>query len=107
MNIIDLARGDRARRAAIEVVGIRPGEKLHETLISAEEARRTFDLGWCYVVEPEHAFWSGRGAADGSPVEADFVYSSDRNTQWLDIAELRQLLTMVPAPAAATATPAG
>jgi UDP-N-acetylglucosamine 4,6-dehydratase len=81
----------------IRYTGIRPGEKLHESLITPEEARHTKDLGWCYVVEPEHAFWGTRGTSHGTSVAEDFVYSSDRNTQWLEVAELRDLMASWPA----------
>jgi UDP-N-acetylglucosamine 4,6-dehydratase len=81
----------------IRYTGIRPGEKLHESLITTEEARHTRDLGWCYVVEPEHAFWGTRGTSEGTSVAEDFVYSSDRNTQWLEVAELRELMASWPA----------
>ena len=104
--VLDLAEAI-APGMPIRYTGIRPGEKLHESLITVEEARHTLDRGWCYVVEPEHAFWEMRGTIEGTPVPADFAYSSDRNTQWLDVAELRQLLATVPVPAGATVAPAG
>ena len=59
--VLDLAEAI-APGLPIRYTGIRPGEKLHESLITAEEARHTMDQGWCYVVEPEHAFWGTRGA---------------------------------------------
>ena len=77
---------------------IRPGEKLHESLITPEESRHTSDHGWCYIVEPEHAFWARHDARDGTPVDEGFVYSSDTNKQWLDVAELRELLRRGRAP---------
>jgi UDP-N-acetylglucosamine 4,6-dehydratase/5-epimerase len=70
---------------------------LHESLITPEESRHTSDHGWCYVVEPEHAFWGRHDAGDGTPVAEDFVYSSDANKQWLDVAELRELMAAYPA----------
>ncbi|MGH7721280.1 MAG: UDP-N-acetylglucosamine 4,6-dehydratase (inverting) [Candidatus Dormibacteria bacterium] len=91
MRVLDLAEAV-APGLPIRYTGIRPGEKLHESLITPEEARHTLDAGWCYVVEPEHQFWGGRGVADATAVAEDFVYSSDRNTQWLDVASLRALL---------------
>ena len=68
---------------------------------------RDSDKGWCYVVEPEHAFWSPLDTGDGTPVAEDFVYSSDRNTQWLDIAELRGLLATVPHATTTVPAPVG
>jgi UDP-N-acetylglucosamine 4,6-dehydratase/5-epimerase len=77
-------------------VGIRPGEKLHETLISAEEARRTSDLGDVLVVWPEFQFHSTlNGVRPGTPVPEDFVYSSDRAEPRLDLAATRAMLERV------------
>jgi hypothetical protein len=59
------------------------------------------------VVEPEHAFWDTHDASDGTPVAEDFVYSSDRNTRWLDLAELRELLATVPHTTTAVPAPVG
>jgi UDP-N-acetylglucosamine 4,6-dehydratase len=101
MRVLDLAEAV-APGLPIRYTGIRPGEKLHESLITPEEARHTLDAGWCYVVEPEHPFWGGRGVADATPVSEDFVYTSDRNAEWLDVDALRSLL----APAQRTAEPA-
>jgi UDP-N-acetylglucosamine 4,6-dehydratase len=104
--VLDLAEAI-APGLPLRYTGIRPGEKLHESLITTEEARHTLDKGWCYVVEPEHPFWQDRGPSDGSTVPADFMYSSDTNTQWLDIAKLRELLAMVPHAPAAEKMPVG
>ena len=60
-------RSDRARRLPIRYTGIRPGEKLHESLITPEESRHTSDHGWCYIVEPEHAFWTRHDAPTAHP----------------------------------------
>ncbi len=103
--VLDLAEAI-APGLPIRYTGIRPGEKLHESLITAEEARHTHDREWCYVVEPEHAFWGTRGTVDGTPVADDFVYSSDTNTQWLVGDELREVLATVPETNAAVAIPA-
>jgi UDP-N-acetylglucosamine 4,6-dehydratase len=101
MRVLDLAEAV-APGLPIRYTGIRPGEKLHESLITPEEARHTVDAGWCYVVEPEHPFWGGRTVAGATPVAEDFVYSSDRNTEWLDLEALRGLLS----PAQRAAAPA-
>lgn len=104
--VLDLAEAI-APGVPISYTGIRPGEKLHESLITPEESRHTSDHGWCYIVEPEHAFWTRHDPADGTAVAEDFVYASDSNTQWLDIAELRELLATVPHTTTALPTPAG
>jgi UDP-N-acetylglucosamine 4,6-dehydratase len=71
-------------------VGIRPGEKLHETLISVEEARRTSDLGDVMVIWPEFQFHQTlAGLRPGTPVPEGFVYSSDSAQPRLDLAATR------------------
>jgi UDP-N-acetylglucosamine 4,6-dehydratase len=78
-------------------VGIRPGEKLHETLVSAEEARRTSDCDDVLVVWPEFQF-SARtlnALRPGTPVPQDFEYSSDRAEPRLDLEATRAMLARV------------
>ena len=89
--VLDLAEAV-APGTPIRYTGIRPGEKLNESLITSEEARHTLDAGWCYIVEPEHSFWQVGGVDGAQPVAEDFVYSSDRNTDWLDVEAVRLLL---------------
>jgi UDP-N-acetylglucosamine 4,6-dehydratase len=91
MKVVDLAAAI-APGLPVRFTGIRPGEKLHELLLTAEEARRTLDAGYAYVVQPEHSFWDVAGIADAVPVAEDFVYSSDRNASWLDVPALRKML---------------
>lgn len=77
-------------------VGIRPGEKLHETLISIEEARRTSDLGDVMVVWPEFQFHQiAPGQRPGTPLPDDFVYSSDRAEPRLDLDATRAMVERV------------
>jgi UDP-N-acetylglucosamine 4,6-dehydratase/5-epimerase len=94
--VVDLAEAI-APGISIRYTGIRPGEKLHEVLITPDEARHTFDMDWCYVVVPEHPFWGARATNDGTRVADDFHYSSDSNTEWLDVDDLRDLLARWPA----------
>lgn len=90
MRVTDLAKAVAAH-ARIEVVGIRPGEKLHEEMISINDARRTIDLGDRYVIQPEFAWWNN-GHLEGRPVPDGFAYTSDRNHDWLDVPALRAML---------------
>ena len=61
-----------------EVIGIRPGEKLHEMLITNDEARHTIDAGEVYLVMPEHPWWDEMGpSAVGKAVDDDFQYASN------------------------------
>ena len=78
-----------------DTIGIRPGEKLHEVLLSAEEARRTHDLGALMVVWPEFQFHQRSARPGGEPVPDGFVYSSDNALPRLGITETRELLAQV------------
>ena len=90
--VIDLARAI-APEAEIDIIGIRPGEKLHEDLLSADEARHTVELENMYVIQPAEAFWFGYSWKDkGKPAPEGFSYTSDNNTQWLDVEGIRQYI---------------
>jgi UDP-N-acetylglucosamine 4,6-dehydratase len=91
MNVMDLARAV-AEGCEIDVVGIRPGEKLHELLISEDEARHTVELDDMYVVKPVHPWWGPDNWCSGRPLHEGFRYSSDENSRWLEAAELRGLV---------------
>lgn len=90
MRVIDLAKV-LAPQAEIEIVGVRPGEKIHEEMISTDDARRTLDRGSHYVILPEIAVEFGK-VLDGVPVPPGFRYTSDENSEWLDEAALRAML---------------
>lgn len=89
MRITDLAEAIAPGSEIVEV-GIRPGEKLHEEMISEEDARRTIRQADRYVVAPTLAEWTFR-APEGEPVEEGFRYSSDTNDHWLTVQQLRDL----------------
>lgn len=90
MRITDLAEAI-APGVPYDVTGIRPGEKLHEMLLTADEARHAIDDGDHYVVIPEHPFWT-MDDLTGKPLDADFEYASNLNDDWLDIDDLRTLV---------------
>ena len=76
-----------------EITGIRPGEKLHEILITGDESRHAVDAGDVYVVLPEHPWWNEKGPGTlGRALPDDFVYASDTNTEWLSVPQLRSML---------------
>ena len=88
MRIMDLAVA-MAPNAKVRIVGIRPGEKIHEEMISVDDARRTLDMGTHFVIQPEAEWWTRwGGAAGGHPLPEGYRYSSDLNTQWLSGSEL-------------------
>jgi len=83
--VTDLAHAI-APEAELEIIGIRPGEKLHEMLISQDEARNTVELDKMFVVQPAEAIWFGYSWQDkGKILDEGFSYSSDNNTEWLDV----------------------
>ncbi|MCD6429744.1 MAG: UDP-N-acetylglucosamine 4,6-dehydratase (inverting) [Deltaproteobacteria bacterium] len=93
MKLVDLAKAV-APECRIEFVGIRPGEKLHETLISEDEARRTLEYEDYFVVRPHSMYGSlgkERQNTDNQVVQ-DFQYVSHNNTHWLTIDELRMIV---------------
>jgi UDP-N-acetylglucosamine 4,6-dehydratase len=91
MNIMDLAK-TIAPKCKTNVVGIRPGEKLHEVMISVDDARDTVELDDCYVIQPTFHWWRKDNHGDGKPVPENFTYSSDQNKEWLTIPQLRKMI---------------
>jgi UDP-N-acetylglucosamine 4,6-dehydratase len=93
--ILDLAEAI-VPGAKIEVIGIRPGEKLHEEMISQNDAYHTYRFEDHYVIAPSMANWGGQDMyAAGNKVADDFSYCSDTNDWFFSIAEIRELLTLV------------
>jgi UDP-N-acetylglucosamine 4,6-dehydratase len=91
--IVDLA-AFMAPNLPQRVVGIRPGEKLHEVMVTEDDARTTVEMADRYVIRPAFPFWSG-GNLPGElfkPVPDGFRYSSDTNTEWLDEKTLKTIL---------------
>jgi len=80
--------------ATAKIIGIRPGEKLHEMMISSDDARNTVDLGDRYAIEPDLVEYTRASfRSEGRPgVPEGFVYSSEINDDWLDGPGLRRLL---------------
>ena len=90
MRITDLARVI-APDAEFEIVGIRPGEKLHEEMISVTDARRTLDIGDYYIIKPDFE-WGPDFKLEGVSPPEGFSYTSDANTEWLSEDELRAMV---------------
>ncbi|MCH7564384.1 MAG: UDP-N-acetylglucosamine 4,6-dehydratase (inverting) [Gemmatimonadetes bacterium] len=76
----------------VEYIGIRPGEKLHEVLVSEDEARQTFELEDMYIIQPAHPWWCLENWAGAKPVSEGFRFTSDTNTRWLTVDELEELI---------------
>ena len=90
IKIIDLARAI-APKAKLKIAGIRPGEKLHEVLITEEESRRVIEYRDYFIVLPEFPFRKNNRQQQGRP-HKPFTYRSDTNKMWLDQAKLKKLL---------------
>jgi UDP-N-acetylglucosamine 4,6-dehydratase (inverting) len=91
MQLMDIVK-TIAPDANVKNIGIRPGEKLHEQLITPEESPRTKEFDTHYIIEPEHHFWCVDNHKDGKLVEAGFEYRSNTNTWWLTPEDLKECI---------------
>jgi UDP-N-acetylglucosamine 4,6-dehydratase len=91
MNIMDLAEAV-APECKVEVVGIRPGEKLHEVMVPEDDARSTVELADRYVIQPTFQGWDSSRYSEGKPCPDGFRYASDTNDKWLTRDELRKMV---------------
>jgi UDP-N-acetylglucosamine 4,6-dehydratase len=89
--IMDLAEAV-APGCDVDCIGIRPGEKLHECLISEDEARGTRDAGTFFIIQPEHGFWNHANWKEAKAVGEGFRYASNTNPKHLTIAEIQQMI---------------
>lgn len=90
MKIMDLAKAV-APDARIKITGIRPGEKLHEVLLTEDEARHAKEYADHFIIEPEYPFWTAKREKGGKPLQESFRYSSEINTKWLTVKQLTKL----------------
>jgi len=90
MKVVDLAKAI-GPDCEIEIVGIRPGEKLHEAMIMEDDARHTVEFDDYYIIQPEFPWWSKNFAEGGKSLPEGFAYTSDNNTEWLTIEQLEKL----------------
>jgi len=95
MRVIDLAKAI-APEAKIDVIGIRPGEKLHEVLVNEDEARHTVELDDMFVIQPAEALWFGYAWRErGKPLPDGFRYASNTNSQWLTVEQIRSMIAPI------------
>ncbi|ANE36479.1 UDP-N-acetylglucosamine 4,6-dehydratase [Campylobacter iguaniorum] len=100
MKITDLARA-MAPNLGIKIIGIRPGEKLHEMMISKDDAHHTYEFSDHYVITPsiqfvtEPNFGINLLGENGIKVNDEFEYSSNLNKEWLDTNSLHNILTKI------------
>lgn len=92
MNMMNLAKAI-APECRTEIIGIRPGEKLHEVMIPRDDARRTIEYEHYYVIQPDFPFWGRRFDENGGkPVAEIFEYNSDTNPWQLTVDEMREVI---------------
>ena len=92
MNMMDLAKAI-CPDCQTEIVGIRPGEKIHEIMIPKDDAKRTLEYEDYYLIQPDFKFFERRfNGGNGKPVSNDFEYSSDKNPCKLTIEEAREMV---------------
>ncbi len=103
MRLLDLAE-TIAPGCQVEYIGIRPGEKLHEVLVSEDESRQTLETEDMYIIQPAHPWWKSENWRSGKPLTEGFRYSSDTNERWLTRRQLEELVA--PEASAAEAVPA-
>jgi UDP-N-acetylglucosamine 4,6-dehydratase len=95
MKIMDLAKAI-APECKTEIIGIRPGEKLHEVMVPRDDARRALELDNCYIIQPDFRFFTRRFKNDdGKPTPGDFEYNSGTNTWWLTKEELNEMIKTI------------
>jgi UDP-N-acetylglucosamine 4,6-dehydratase len=91
MKMLDLAECV-APGCQIETIGIRPGEKLHEALVSEDEARNTVEVEGMYVIQPSHPWWKSQNWMNGRALPDGFRYASDTNSVWLTPKQVQALI---------------
>ncbi len=95
MRMPDLAAAIAPNLKTIEV-GIRPGEKIHEQMITKEDARNTIEFDDYYIIQPDLEWWNlERKLKTGKPVNEDFEYHSGNNDRWLSVEDMRKLINEI------------
>ena len=91
MRLVDLAE-TVAPGCAVEYIGIRPGEKLHEVLVSDDESRHALATDEMFIIQPVHPWWKSENWIHAKPLPEGFRYASDTNEHWLSRRELGELV---------------
>ena len=95
IKITDLSQA-MAPKLPIKTVGIRPGEKIHEMMISEDDARNTIEFKDHYIIQPDFHWWTERNThKNGKTVPAGFSYHSGNNKEWLSVSEISALLKKI------------
>jgi len=91
MKLLDMAQAV-APDCEIECIGIRPGEKLHEVLLSEDESRNALETQDMFVIQPAHSWWRKDNWKNARAVSEDFRYASDTNSHWLTAEDVYALV---------------
>ena len=99
IKIIDLIQ-TLAGKGNYDLIGIRPGEKLHEVMIPKEESFNCVDFDDHYVITPMFTWWDDKNfkkniGVKGKKVSESFEYSSDKNSQWVDVNQIKELISII------------
>ena len=91
MKLLDMAQAV-APDCEIDCIGIRPGEKLHEVLLSEDESRNTVETEDMFIIQPAHLWWKKDNWKSARRLPEGFRYTSDTNVQWLSPEHLYQMV---------------
>ncbi len=94
MNIMDLVSAI-VPECEVNLTGIRPGEKIHELLMSPDEARQALERPDMYIIQPAHSWWQIQDSDGSTPVPDEFIYSSDNNPHWLTVEEIQGMAASI------------
>lgn len=90
MRVVDLAEAV-VPKCKVRIIGIRPGEKIHECLLTEDEARHSLEFKDLFIIIPEHYWWQPKNWKGGKALPEGFRYTSDKNRNWLTLKELRKI----------------
>ncbi|MDA8164121.1 MAG: UDP-N-acetylglucosamine 4,6-dehydratase (inverting) [Desulfobacteraceae bacterium] len=91
MRIVDLAAAI-APECKIDHIGIREGEKLHESLTGEDEGRHAYKYKGMYVIMPSYSWWQRKNYVGAEKMPDGFIYTSDSNEEWMSVEDLRQIV---------------
>ena len=91
MSIMDLAAAI-APGCEVKFTGIRPGEKIHELLVSPDESRRALEFSDMFVIQPSHSWWDMGEPDGGESLNDGFRYGSDNNPNWLTVEKIQEMV---------------
>jgi len=91
MRVVDLAKAI-GPECEIKFIGIKPGEKLHEAMISPDDSRNALEFDNYYIIKPQFNWWDEKNYPSGKPVRGGFAYTSDANPVFLSIEQMREMI---------------